>query len=292
MTDHRPVRIVTDSGADLSVCVADALKITVVPLVVLLGQEAIEEPRLTPDAFWALAERSHVAPGTSQPSLGAYYHVFSRLVQEGYDVVCITLTSRHSGTFSTACTAARPFGERVTVVDSHSLSVGMGYPVMEAARMALDGAPQEAIMARVASIRDRSRIIIHLESMEHVRMGGRAALLVPLVDRLARVISLKTALTIVDGELRLFGVARSTGKSLQHIAHEIGSMGSLEHIGVMHVRAPELAQRLVALVETLVPTARGQIAVGEAGPVLACHGGPGVVGIAAWSASTAGPARP
>lgn len=285
MMEHRPVRIVTDSGSDLSAEIAAALEITVVPLVVLFGDQAIEEPSLTPDAFWALAARNHVTPGTSQPSLGAFYRVFDRLVQQGNDVICVTITSRHSGTYSTACTAAHPFGDRVTVIDSHAISMGTGYTVMEAAAMALDGAPRQAIVKRLHALRDRSHIMIHLESVEHIRAGGRVAKVMPLVDRLARAMSLKTSLTMMDGELRLMGVARSTGKSLSRIAHEVSTLGSLEKLIVIHVRAPEMAQRLVTLVEHLLPRSQDSVMVGEAGPVLACHGGPGVVGIGAWQAS-------
>ncbi|MHB1317035.1 MAG: DegV family protein [Anaerolineae bacterium] len=282
---RRPVRIVTDSGSDLPPDVAAALQISIVPLVVTIGTQSFADPSLTPDAFWALAARSNASPGTSQPSPGAFYQVFEALVQQGYDVICLTITGRHSGTFSSACMAAQPFGERVTVLDSRALSMAMGYAAMEAARMALDGAPGDAIVTRLASLRQRVRILIHLESLEQVRRGGRAARLMPLVDRLARAMSIKTALTLVEGELRLLGVARSTGKSLIRMAQQIAALGPLEHLIVMHVRAPGLAERLVDLLGGALPVAQGCISVGEAGPVLACHGGPGVVGVGAWPVS-------
>jgi DegV family protein with EDD domain len=288
MTAPRPIRIVTDSGSDLPAGVAESLQITIVPLVVLFGSQAIVDHSLTPDAFWALAERSPTMPGTSQPSLGAFHHAFQALVQAGYDVICLTITSRHSGTYSTACAAARPFGEHVTVIDSRALSMGTGYAALEAARMAADGASKVAIEARMASLRERVRVLIHLESLEQVRQGGRAARLMPLVDRLTRAMSLKTALTLVDGELRLLGVARSTGKSLIRMAQQVLALGPLEQLIVMHVRAPEFAERLVDMLARAVPAAHGRITVGEAGPVLACHGGPGVVGVGAWPESTSG----
>ncbi|NLT73959.1 MAG: DegV family protein [Chloroflexi bacterium] len=287
MTIARPVRIVTDSGSDLPAGAAQALGISVVPLVVLFGDEAVEEPELTPDAFWERATRSGMRPSTSQPSLGAFYLVFDDLVKRGYDVICITITSKHSGTYSTACAAGRGFGERVSVVDSHALSMGVGHLVLTAAQMAQEGASREEILTRILALRDRGQIMIHLESMESVRHGGRAAMLMPLIDRLARAMSLKAALTMVDGELRLLGVARSTGRSLKRLSLEILRMGPLDDLVVMHVRAPELAHRLVELLVQFLPSREQGIVVGEAGPVLACHGGPGVVGVGAWP--SAGP---
>lgn len=282
---QRPVRIVTDSGSDLPPGIAESLQISVVALVVTFGTRAIADSSLTPDAFWALASRSSDVPGTSQPSPGAFHQVFAALVQQGYDVICLTITGRHSGTLSTASAAAEPFGEQVTVLDSHALSMATGYAAMEAARMALDGASKDAILARLASLRERVRVLIHLESLEQVRRGGRAARLMPLLDRVARAMSLKTALTLVEGELRLLGVARSTGKSLLRMAQQIVALGPLEQLIVMHVRAPEPAGRLAEMLIGAVPVSQGRISIGEAGPVLACHGGPGVVGVGAWPLS-------
>lgn len=283
---QRPVRIVTDSGSDLPPGIAEMLQIAIVPLVVTFGTQTISDPGLTPDAFWALAAHSPTTPGTSQPSPGAFYRAFEALVQQGYDVICLTITGRHSGTFATACSAAQPFGDRVTVIDSHGLSMATGYAAMEAARMALDNASTDAIMSRLASLRERVRVLIHLESLEQMRRGGRAARLMPLLDRVARAMSLKTALTLVEGELRLLGVARSTGKSLLRMAQQIVALGPPEQLIVMHVRAPELAEHLVEMLLRAVPVSQGHISVGEAGPVLACHGGPGVVGVGAWPLST------
>ena len=133
------VRVVTDSGADLSADVIAELGITVVPLIVRFGEEMYPDGQLTVEEFWLkIAEGGH-HPGTSQPSVGVFEETFARLVQEGYSVLCLTITSRHSGTFSTASTAAQRFGNKVRVLDSLSLSLGQGYQVLAASQAAAQG---------------------------------------------------------------------------------------------------------------------------------------------------------
>ncbi|MGI6368372.1 MAG: DegV family protein [Anaerolineae bacterium] len=281
---ERPIRIVTDSGSDLPPGVASRLNITVVPLVVLFGDVAVEEPNLTTERFWELVAEHQAIPGTSQPSLGAFHAVFQSLTDQGYDVICITITSRHSGTFATAQAAAASYGQRVTVVDSRAISMGAGHLAMVAAQMAQEGAPRRKILSRLHSLRLSCHIFIHLESLKHIRHGGRAAPLMPLVDQLTRAMSLRTSVTLVRGELKLMGVSRSTNKSLANLARQISSLGRLETLIVMHVRAPERAAELAKLLQGCIPAAQEGIPIGEAGPVLACHGGPGVVGVGGWTA--------
>jgi len=277
------IKVVTDSCSDLPEDVSRRLGIEVVSVVVTIGNRTYQDTELSHDEFWRLA-RSGAHPTTSQPPMGVFQRVFHDLVERGYRVICMTLTSHHSDTFNAAWSAAQAFGERVTVLDSLSLSLGQAWQAMEAARLSVQGTAVSAILERIRSVRERTRILIQLDTLEYLRRGGRASKLMPVIDRLVRALNLKPLLNLVDGELKLFGVARSYRKGIERIKAEIAALGPLERLAVMHTRRPSVAEKLADELAQITNLAREAIFVGETGPVISCHGGEGVIAAAAVTA--------
>ena len=270
------IKVVTDSAADIPTDIAQALGITIIPLLVIFGQQSYDDLSLSREEFWRLA-REVGAPKTSQPAPGIFRQVFQRWVDEGYRVLCLTLTGRHSGTFSTAWSTAQAFGGRVTVVDSQSLSWGLGWQAIEAAKMALQGATMERILEALRSLRERMHLVIQLDTVEYLRRGGRASRIMPAIDRLVQALQIKPLVTFVEGELRLLGVARSYQKGVQRIREEIVRLCPLERVAVMHTRREALARQLADELSRFTHIAREQIFVGEPGAMLSCHAGEGVI---------------
>ena len=209
--------------------------------------------------------------------MGVFQQAFERLVSRGYDVLCLTITGRHSGTFNSAKMAAQPFGDRVVVWDSLSLSWGLGWQAIRAARMAREGATMEEILQALHSLRERSHILILLDTLEHLRRGGRASQLFPIIDRIARALHIKVLLSVEKGELKLFGAVRSFNKGMQRIVREVSRLGPLESLCVMHMRNPEAGEKLAQSLAQATGIPRERIPIGEAGAVLAVHGGKGLV---------------
>ena len=171
------IRVVTDSSCDLPSEVLEELGIVVVPLVVRIGREEFLETDLEIDEFWAkvsAARAQGLFPQTSQPSLGAFESVFATLVGAGNEVVCVTITSKHSGTFNTAWAAAQRFGEAVGVIDSWSTSLSLGFLAMAAARAAREGASLSEVLTLLREMRARTHLFAVLDTIEYIRMGGRA----------------------------------------------------------------------------------------------------------------------
>ena len=135
---EQTIHIVTDSSCDLPRRLVERFKITVVPLIVRFGEEVYQDGELSVEEFWEKAAGPH-HPQTSQPSLGTFESLFERLVGQGKQVLCLTITGKHSGTFNTARLAARRFGEKVRVFDSFSLSLGLGIQALAAAQAARAG---------------------------------------------------------------------------------------------------------------------------------------------------------
>ena len=274
------VRIVADSGCDLSPALADAYKITIIPVSVRFGQEMVPSDHLTNDEFWQRAAESDEPPGTSAPTPGTFLQAFEKLVDAGHDVVCLTLPGKHSGTFNAAWLAAEEFGDRVRVVDTGSFSLGMGLQVLEVARQALAGRSAEFIQRTAESFRARTTIIFVLDTLEWVRRGGRLDLIIPLIDRVARTLRVKPILEMSNGEFRLVGVTRSTRSALQRLEDELRTRLPVDGVAAAYTRGCEVASELVGRMAELLDRSEDEILVAEVGPAFAAHAGPKALGAA------------
>ncbi len=270
------IRIVTDSTCDLPPEVLEELGIAVVPLVVRIGNEEFLETDLSADEFWAKVEAARALglfPQTSQPSLGAFESVFAPLVEEGNEVACVTVTSKHSGTFNSAWAAAQRFGEAASVFDSWSCSLGLGFMAVTAARSAQEGASLSEVLALLEEMRGRTHILLVLDTIEYLRMGGRANAIIPILSRVMRFLQVKPIIRFVEGELKLLGQARTFPAALKKVEQLMREFQPFERLAVAHTRRPLDAQ---AWAERLGESMefQSQIPVAEIGPTLSCHAGP------------------
>jgi DegV family protein with EDD domain len=277
------VRVVTDSGADLSADAIARLGITVVPLVVRFGEDTYLDGQLTIQEFWQKVADGPHHPGTSQPPAGVFEEVFDRLVGEGHSVLCLTITGKHSGTFHTAFAAAQRFGDRVMVVDSLSLSLGQGLQALAAAGAAAEGLDLDAVARAVRRVQQRSHLYLVLDTIEYIRRGGRADSLMPVLGRVTKMLRIKPVLTLDEGRLSLHGLSRSYERALAQMQQQIEALGSLESLAVVHVRCRGLAERVARALSEALGFPVDRILLTETGPLLSTHSGPKVVGVVAVS---------
>jgi len=284
------VRIVTDSSCDLPPEILDQLGIVVVPLVVRIGGEEFLDTDLSRDEFWAkvtAARAQGLFPQTSQPSLGAFESVFGSLVGEGNEVTCVTITSKHSGTFSTAWAAAQRFGEAVSIIDSWTTSLGLGFLAVAAARSAREGASFGEVNALLKDMRARTHLLAVLDTIEYIRVGGRANALIPVLSQVMRFLAIKPIIGFVEGELKFLGQARTLSQAASRIEQRMMDLRPWEDLAVLHTRREHDA-RLVADRLRRSTEFQGPILIGETGAVLSSHAGPGVVGVIAVQTRASG----
>jgi len=273
------VRVVTDSAADLTAETAAEHGITVIPLVVRFGEEVYANALMTCDEFWEKVASSPHHPGTSQPPVGVFEEAFDELVKAGHSVLYVALTSKHSGTYATAVAAAQRFGEKVRVVDSLSLSLGQGELVLVAAQAAHAGLDLDQVEEAVREAQSRSHLLILLNTIEYIRRGGRADTIMPVLDRVTKMLDIKPILNVEDGKLGLHGLARSYERGLRKLWHDVVQLAPVERLAVAHIRSPELAEQTADVLSRRLGYPLEQIRMVEAGPLLATHGGPKVVGV-------------
>lgn len=270
------VRIVTDSAADLTDDEAADLGVRVVPLTIRFGAEEFVDRRdLTPEEFYARCAASPVLPETAAPSPGAFEQAFRAAFEEdGADaVVCVNLSSGLSATMASAQNAARVFEDRdVRVVDSRSVTWGLGSQVVAAAQAARGGADANAVVALVEDMVGRTRVYGTLDTLENLKKGGRVGNAQALIGSL---LSIKPLIS-VQGEVEELGRARTRSKALKVLVDKVRDAGAVENVGVMHGSAPDIGE-FVDLMADVVP--RDQIHVGEIGATIGVHGGPRVMGV-------------
>ena len=271
------VRVVTDSSCDLPDDLVSQLKIDVVPLTIRFGdEEFVDRKDLSSAEFWRRCNSSAVLPETAAPAPGAFEEAYRRALSEGADaVVAITLASALSATHQSAQLAAKSVeGDlRVEVIDSKSVTMGLGVMCVHAARKARDGAGIDEIVAAVHDLVARTRVYGALDTLENLKKGGRIGNAQAL---LGSMLSIKPVIEIRDGAVEQESKQRTRSRSLAYLVEKVQQAGAVENLAVMHAAAPDVD----ALLDQLAPLyPREDIIVGEIGPVIGTHGGPRTVGV-------------
>jgi DegV family protein with EDD domain len=269
------VRIVTDSSCDLDPADCERLGIEVVPLTIRFGDDEFEDgTELSVEGFYGLmAERSEL-PETAAPAPGKFEAAFRRQREAGADaVVCINISSELSATMAAAENAARIIGDEfpVHVVDSKSITAGLGTQVLLAAEKAEAGASAEEVVALVEDLRERTRVLGSLDTLENLKKGGRIG---GAQAMLGSLLSIKPMIDISTGKVEEAGKHRTRKKSLEALAQKVRDSPGVEHLAIMHGMAPD-ADVILELLADL------EHRTGHIGPVIGTHGGPRVVG-ACW----------
>jgi DegV family protein with EDD domain len=280
------IRIVTDTTCDLPADLLTQHHIVVVPINIQFGQDTYEEGiSLSREEFYRKVDELNTIPMTSQPSLGQYIAAYSGLAAEPDTeaILSLHITSHLSGTYDAAVLAASQMpsdAPPITVFDSLSGSMGLGFMVLEAAELAEAGASLQGILARLEVVRDKMRIFFSLYDLRFARMSGRVgmarALLVSILD-------IKLLLTVQDGHLALLRRVRSQAQAMRALvdtfAEEMGGLPA--QVAVIHAQAPQAAEEVRAVIAEQIDATR--IFVQDLSLGVAVHFGPGTVGVVGYN---------
>ena len=298
------IRIVTDSTCDLPEELLVQHRITVVPINVQFREETYQERvNLSEDAFYRKVAELNTIPQTSQPSVGQFRTAYDALGAEAATeaILSIHLTSHLSGTCSSATIAATQMaaltepprhlrradrsGPPITVFDSLSGSMGLGFMVLEAVQLAEAGAEMAAIVSRLETIRQRMRIFFSLDDLRYARMSGRVGMAQALI---ASLLSVKPMLTVQAGRLALVGRVRTRTQALRTMVgalvesfkdEEAGNLPA--RVAVIHAQAPEAAAQVREAIESCLRTS--EVLIHGLSIGIAVHFGPGTVGVVGYN---------
>lgn len=275
-----PVAVVTDSTAYLPAELAGRYALTVVPLTVVInGVEGREGVEVSPaDVARALGQR-RVQVATSRPAPEQFARAYRRLLETGASgVASIHLSAELSGTVAAATLAAAEFGDRVSVVDSRSTGMGLGFPALAAGAAATAGADLAGVRRAALVAIDRTQTFFYVDTLEFLRRGGRINAAEAL---LGTALSVKPILHVADGTIALRDKVRTVGRGLARLVDlAVAAAGPAEvDIAVHHLDAPHRAAELIDALRVRLGGRLRDRYLTEAGAVVGAHAGPGLAGV-------------
>jgi len=271
------VRLVTDSSCDLPQDVVDAHGITVVPLTIRFGEEELtDRVELDSAEFYRRMANHEGLPETAAPSPGAFEEAFKAAGADGDAVVCLNISSALSATMASAQNAARALEGQVDVrvVDSKSITAGLGTQLVLAAEAAAGGASADEVVAVIEAAIPRTHILGGLDTLENLRKGGRIG---GAKAMLGTMLSVKPVVDISTGVVEEAGKVRTRKKQMVFLIEQLKAAGDIERLVVCDGEAPDAEE-----FADVVP--RESFTRSTIGPVIGTHGGPRMIGLT-WLAA-------
>ena len=277
------VHIVTDSSCDLPDNLISEMNIKIVPLKIRFGDtEFVDRVELTTDQFWEKCQASDELPSTAAPSPGAFVEEFQNAANEGATgVVAIILSGELSATIEAAQQAAQLVKDEieVRVIDSRTVTLGLGSVVMGAASAANSGANIEEVAAIASDSVNRTQVHAALDTLENLRKGGRIGAAGSL---LGSMLSIKPLIEVRNGVVEPVGKQRTRGKALSYLVGVVEqNADQIEQIFVTHAACDDVDSFL----EQVRSVVSVEVLVGEVGPVVGAHAGIGTIGVAFQTAT-------
>jgi len=277
--------VVTDSSAYIPEEALGGLSIPVIPVWLIWGDERFRDGvDIDPPTFYRRLQESEVLPTTSQPSAGEFEQFFRQVGAEADTIVGVFLTSKLSGTVASAQVAKAQLPElNIRIVDSLSVSMGLGFIVVAAARAAAAGKSPDDVVAAAEEMRDRVHLLFVVDTLEYLHRGGRIGGAKWL---LGTALSIKPLLHFVDGTIEPLAQVRTKRKAIARmleVAEERLGGKRMAEASVVDANSPDEADAVAEQVKERfgIPTVYRTVL----SPAIGTHGGPGTVVIAFYAES-------
>lgn len=273
------IALVTDSTSDLSKEMQTTGNIHVIPLKIRFNEEEFTDGELTSEDFYRrLAEEKNL-PKTSQPSPEEFSALYSRLLDDYEEVISIHISSGLSGTLNAAHLAKEKLAAKIHIVDSKSISLGLGLMVMEAAKFIKEGLKAINILEKLEHTRRNLETMFTLNTLEYLQKGGRIGKVNGLVGTL---LNIKPVVRVgEDGIYHSYAMARGQERALQSLAkafQDLAKGRKQMKMAVAHGAALQAGMQLKEALENALQLPVDNFT--QVGPVIGVHTGPGTVGAA------------
>lgn len=271
------IRIVTDSTCDLPNSVIDEFQITVVPLYINIGERSFRDGiEISRKEFYTNLPNYTNHPTTATPSVDLMTNAYQSLVDEGAsEIISIHISISLSATVDVARTAAEEFKNApVSVLDSRQLSLGTGFQVETAARMAMEGKSMAEILAELDDMAGRTFVSARLSTLEFLRRSGRMNSAMSGIGSLLR---LKPILKMSDGKPTSERV-RTFKRAENRLIQLLVDRQPIERFALLHTNAPKEAEGLLGRIADVLPI-KPKYSM-DITPVIGAHIGPGAIGFA------------
>jgi DegV family protein with EDD domain len=272
------IQLMIDSTTDLPQDIIEKYNMQVVPLSVLFGEDEYFD--LSPEAFYSKLAKADIMPVTSQVPPDRFIKAYEKALESADHIICITLSANASGTYQSAVLARNEVSkERITVIDSNSLCLGVGYLALHVAKLIEAGKPLAEIIDSTNDMTgNHIEHLFSVDTLEYLKKGGR---LKGAKAVIAEVLNIKPILNVDDGITQPLGKVRSRKKVIgYYIKHMTETLykDKCPYILIGHSLDLAFAKELETAIR-LELNYHGEIIIGEIGAVIGTHTGPGVLAV-------------
>ena len=230
------IHIVIDSTAHAdSEFINQHKNLHVVPLKLVLGDTEYNEDEITNEELFAKVKATRIFPKTSQPPIGDFVNLFTKLVDEGNKVIAITVSAGLSGTIQGATNAANMVNKKdIKVIDSGTTAVGMLRLAEKAVAMVEEGLDFDEIVNKLQQCANATNTVVITDTLEYLykggRIGGAAALF-------GTIMQIKPVMALEDGKIIILDKVRTRNKSITRMIEELAKFKAFDYIGIAHIAA-------------------------------------------------------
>jgi DegV family protein with EDD domain len=278
------MRIVTDGAADMPVGWEKEYDIQVVPINIQFGERTyLQGVDLSNEDFYQMVEESGKIPKTSQPSPFQFKEFYEGTAKAGDTILSLHVTSKLSGTFESAVTAARELAGKFNIIpfDSGAGSAALGMMCREARLMERAGDTAQRIVERMYQIRRKVQIVLTVDKLDYARMSGRVG---TLQAALASALNVKPIIVLREGLLGMAERVRTRGRAIDRLLEMLHNRFEKEpvHVAAVHARDPESALALFDRAGKIFNVR--ELIITELSVAVAANLGPGTVGLVVYPA--------
>jgi DegV family protein with EDD domain len=278
--------IITDSDSSLSEEMLSNYNIRQVPINIHFGDDTYEcNINFNDASLFERVDKEGKLPTTSAPSPGQFQKEFQKAFDDGCEeIICFCVSSEISATVKAAQQAKEMMeSDAITIVDTQTVSLGQGFIVLEAAKLALEGKSKEEILTAANDVQENMHLFAALSTLKYLAMGGRIS---HLSASVAGIMEVKPILTTKDGKLEVLERIRTRKKSLARLLELVDeSVGDapIKRIGIIQCVCVEEAESLREKVREHWRI-EGEIPIVEFTPGLSVHSGADLLGLAVYTA--------
>lgn len=276
----KPIQITADSVCDLPTDIIEALGIKIIPTYVNIGGESIADDgiALVREDYYKRLPSFTSQPTTAAPSPGDAEAFFRPLLDSADHIISFHVPAALSGVLNAMRLGAEAVDkDRVTLVDSLQLSMGIGMQVWVAAELAQESKSVSEILEAVERVRLNSKLYAAIDTMEYLRRSGRVS---GLLAGIGSILKIKPFVTVWDGEILSHARVRTWSKAIDKLQELTQAETPLDRLAILHIDNRQGAEEFRELVRDIAPE---KTIIVEVTPTLGTHIGPGALGIATLS---------
>jgi len=279
------VKLVTDSTSYIPKELQEKYDIKIISLNIILNGKSYREVDLDNVKFYEEMEKSPEIPTSSQPSIEELLDLFKDIISKGNELVAVFLSSKMSGTYSSAHLVKEMVLEeypdaKIEIIDSKTNCMEMGFQVLQGAKAAQEGKDIEEVKNIINSVQSRGKFLFVPDTLKYLKKGGRIGGAAALVGS---ILQIKPILTVVDGVTTVFEKVRTKKKAINVIENKVVKDMEDNGMGEVIVHHINCQEEGLEVANSISKRLNVPVAIQTIGPIIGVHVGPGCVGISYYT---------